>query len=230
MDAKFFSSLYEGDSPNGVKLGMGLTGGDFWPRPNGCQNLYRGPDLSGEAIDFENILASAGISQTQITAPSWLPHLPSTTHFYLVRRANGCGQEEHTLGAAEIIVIDETGELAEPRCNNVFSVKACQIDGDRVELVWFYHSIGQKAAPARFEIHSDNGSGQIDYENAVAQMDYTGRRFYSWQSETLPAEKYLFCIKAFTAEDESDGSPGRVEIHLDRTKPGAIEILQAEVV
>jgi len=42
MDHAFFNSLFEGDSSNGRKLCMGLTGGDFWARITGCQNLYRG--------------------------------------------------------------------------------------------------------------------------------------------------------------------------------------------
>jgi hypothetical protein len=52
MEAKFFDSLYEGDSPHGIKLGMGLTGGDFWPRIAGCQVLYRGHGI--DRIDFSN--------------------------------------------------------------------------------------------------------------------------------------------------------------------------------
>jgi len=72
MDAKFFDSLYEGDSANGVKLGMGLTGGDFWPRVGGCQNLYRGQD--GSTIDFENILAVTEIEEESITVPGFAGH------------------------------------------------------------------------------------------------------------------------------------------------------------
>ena len=55
MDVKFFDSLFEGDSANGVKLCMGLTGGDFWPQIMGCQIIYRGNSI--EDIDFENVLA-----------------------------------------------------------------------------------------------------------------------------------------------------------------------------
>ncbi len=50
MEAKFFSGLFEGDCVNGIKLGMGLTSGDFWPRVNGCLDLYRGE--SAYDIDF----------------------------------------------------------------------------------------------------------------------------------------------------------------------------------
>ncbi len=228
MDSKFFDSLYEGDSPNGVKLGMGLTGGEFWARPAGCQNLYRG--ISMEAVDFNDLIAVAGLAETQVACPAWLEHLPSTTYFYLVRRANGCGQEEHTLGAAEKVVIDSYGNLAEPKCNSVFSVRARQIDANKVELVWFYQPIEQKAAPSCFRIYSDNGSGQIDYENPVAQIGYVGRMFYTWRSEILSANRYLFCIKAITATGVDGGFPGQIKIHLEIIKPGAIEILETETV
>jgi hypothetical protein len=227
MDVKFFDSLYEGDSPNGVKLGMGLTGGDFWPRPAGCQNLYRGTSM--EAIDFGSILTVAGPTETQIDSPDWLQHLPSTTYFYLVRRTNSCGQEEHTLGAAEKVVIDGFGNLADSECNSVFSVRAKQIDANKVELVWFYLPIEQKAAPCCFRIYGDNGSGQINYENAITQTDYVGRKFYTWQSETLSADRYLFCIRALTTTGVDDGFLGQIKVHLEKTKPGAIEILKAEV-
>jgi hypothetical protein len=227
MDVKFFDSLYEGDSPNGVKLGMGLTGGDFWPRPAGCQNLYRG--ISMEAIDFANILTVAGPSETQIASPNWLEHLPLTTYFYLVRRANSCGQEEHTLGAAEKVVIDSFGNLAEPRCNSVFSVRVRQIDANKIELVWFYLPIDQEASPYCFRVYGDNGSGQIDYDNPVTQIDYVGRKFYTWRSETLSANKYLFCIRAQTETGVDDGFLGQIKVHLETSKPGAIEILEAEV-
>jgi hypothetical protein len=228
MDSKFFDSLYEGESPNGVKLGMVLTGGEFWPRPDGCQNLYRGTSM--EAIDFESILAVAGQTETQIAGPVWLEHLPARTYFYLLRRANGCGREEHTLGAAEKIVIDSFGDLAKPKCNSVFSVRARQIDADKIELVWFYRPIEQKAAPACFRIYSDNGSRQIDYENPVAQIDYIGRMFYTWRSEMLPAGKYLFCIRALSTSGGEDGFLGQIKMHLETTAPNAIGILEAEAV
>ena len=53
MDAKFFDSLFDGDSPNGIKLCMGITGGDFWAREAGCQNLYRGASI--DVIDFDTV-------------------------------------------------------------------------------------------------------------------------------------------------------------------------------
>ena len=111
-------------------------------------------------------------------------------------------------------------------CNTIFSVKARQIEDDKIELIWFYWPIEQKATCASFEIYYDNGSGQIDYENALVEIDYTGQRFYTWQSGQLAEKKYLFCIRALTLAGLNDGFPGQIKIHLDTTKPEAAEIVE----
>jgi len=228
MDVKFFDSLYEGDSAKGVRLGMGLTGGDFWARCGGCQNLYRGGSM--QTIDFTNILATGDICGTVMSPPSWLEHQPSSTYFYVVRRVNCCGVEEHSLCGSVKIVLDGAGELAEPRCNNVFSVKAQQVFCDKVRLLWYYWPIEQDSLPGCFRIYSDGGCGTIDYENAVAEIDYVGQRFYSWQSGSLGGEKYLFCIRAVSQAGVEGEFAGEVRIDLDRTRPEAIEIFHTEVI
>ncbi|GAF84803.1 unnamed protein product, partial [marine sediment metagenome] len=141
MESKFFDSLYEGDSPNGVKLGMGLTCGDFWPRVAGCSVLYRGSSM--EVIDFVNLLAVAEAETSEISPPSYVPHNSGSIYFYIIRRVNNCGYEEHTLAAAVKVSIDASGELAEPQPNNVFETRAEQVDGNKIRLVWYYCPIEQ---------------------------------------------------------------------------------------
>jgi len=228
MDGKFFDSLYEGDSANGVKLCMGLTGGDFWARIDGCQNLYRG--LSMEAIDFDNVLAVNEIFDCTISPPVWLEHNSSETYFYVVRRANCCGVEEHSFGGSVKVSFDSGGDLTEPGCNSVFSVKALQVFGNKVLLIWFYQPIDQGARPSCFRIYTDDGGGEIDYENTAAVIDYIGRRFYSWQSGALNGDKYLFCIRAVSTEGVEDDFLGKIKIHLNRTKPEGVEILEGDVI
>jgi len=228
MDAKFFDSLYEGDSPNGVKLGMCLTGGDFWPLSAGCQSLYRGTSM--DTVDFANILGVSDITKDEISPPNWLEHNPSTTYFYVLRRCNCCGNEERSLGAAVKIAIDSNGDLSKCRCNSIFSVKAIQVEGDKIKLVWFYWPIEQEAEPDSFKVYWDNGTGQIDYENPVAVIDYFGRAFYTWQSAALTGEAYLFCIRVVTSTGADDEFTGQITIQLRTTKPDSIEILEAVVV
>jgi len=228
MEAKFFDSLYEGDSPNGVKLGMGLTGGDFWPRITGCQVLYRGPSL--DKIDFSNVLAVAEAEASEIWPPSYVPHSSGSTYFYVVRRANNCGCQEHTLAAAVKVSIDASGNLAEPQPNNIFEARAKQVDGNKIQLVWYYCPIEQQSPPACFKVYYDAGTGQINYENPIATICYAGRRFYSYQSNTLDAGEYLFCIRAEDAAGVENASLAEISIQLDTISPGAVNILSAETI
>ena len=228
MDAKFFDSLYEGDSLNGVKLGMGLTGGDFWPRVAGCSMLYRGPSM--DLIDFTNMLAVAEAKASEISPPSYISHEGGSIYFYVVRRVNNCGCEEHTLAAVVKVSIDASGEMAEPQPNNVFEARAEQVDGNKIRLVWYYCPSEQQSPPACFKVYYDTGTGQIDYENPIATISYAGRRFYSYQSDTLDAGKYLFAIRAEDADGMENASLARIKVHLDTTSPGAINILNAKAV
>lgn len=109
MEAKFFSGLFEGDSPNGVKLGMGLTGGDFWSRILGCQNLYRGEVYTD--VDLERIVASVDISDDTVRVASWFEHERLVAYRYMLRRANVCGDEERSGRAVVQVRFDEAGEL-----------------------------------------------------------------------------------------------------------------------
>ena len=226
MDAKFFDSLYEGDSPNGVKLGMGLTGGDFWSRVAGCSVLYRGPSM--DLIDLMNILAVAEAEASEISPPNYVPHNSGSIYFYVVSRANNCGYEEQTLAAAVKVSIDAGGELAEPQPNSIFEVRAEQVEGNKIQLVWYYCPIEQQSPPACFKVYYDDGTGQIDYENPISTLSYTGRRFYSYKSDVLDGDKYLFAIRAEDAAGMENTSLARIEIQLDTTSPDTIEILSVE--
>jgi hypothetical protein len=228
MDAKFFDSLYEGDSPNGAKLGMGLTGGDFWPRIAGCSLLYRGTAMS--LIDFTNILAVSEAEASEISPSSYVPHNNGSIYFYVLRRANNCGYEEHTLAAAVKVSIDDSGELAEPQPNSVFETGAEQVDGSKIQLVWYYCPIEQQSPPACFNVYYDSGTGQIDYENPIATISYVGRMFYIYKSDPLDTGKYLFAIRVEDSAGMEKASLARIKVELNTASPSAINILSVKAV
>jgi len=228
MDAKFFDSLYEGDSPNGAKLGMGLTGGDFWPRIAGCSLLYRGTAMS--LIDFTNILAVSEAEASEISPSSYVPHNNGSIYFYVLRRANNCGYEEHTLAAAVKVSIDDSGELAEPQPNSVFETGAEQVDGSKIQLVWYYCPIEQQSPPACFNVYYDSGTGQIDYENPIATISYVGRMFYIYKSDPLDTGKYLFAIRVEDSAGMENASLARIKVELNTASPSAINILSVKAV
>jgi hypothetical protein len=226
MDAKFFDSIFEGDSVNGVKLGMGLTNGDFWPRPNGCQNLYCGGSFY--TIDFYSILTVIDIGEELIEISGFDPE-PCETYFYVLRRVNCCGEEEQSLIAAVKVEFDSLGNLIEPCCNNILSVGAEQFEGPRVRLIWYYCPIDQQAECSSFNLYWDGGSGEIDFDTAICAKDCAGPRLYYYETGVLTESKYIFCVQAMSKTAVTNGLSGRTEIQVRDLIPDSIDILLTEV-
>lgn len=228
MDSKFFDSLCEGDSANGIKLGMGLTGGDFWPRIDGCSVLYRGPAMN--LIDFMNLMAVAEMDSSEISPPCYIPHDSNSTYFYVLRRINGCGHEEYTLAAAVKVSIGYSGELVDLQPNCVFEARAEQLGGSKVRIVWYYCPIEQQSPPAYFNVYYDAGTGQIDYDNPIATISYTGRMFYSYTSDVLDAGKYLFAIRTEDAFGMENTSLALIRVELYSGNPIEVDILSCKAI
>ena len=226
MDVKFFDSLFEGDSANGVKLCKGLTGGDFWAQIAGCQIIYRGQNV--EDADFENILAVTLVGNTQISLPDFLEHLNSSLYFYVLRRANLCGDEERTSFASAKMLLDENGDLAGPYCNCIFDSIAEQIEEEKIKLTWSYRPISQQAQISEFLIYYDGGSGTIDYENPLAQIEHSGPGFYSYEVGSLSGDSYLFCIKATTSDGLERIGNKEIKVQIDSGNVGGASILQVQ--
>jgi len=227
MESRFLKdALFAGMTANAFKLGTVLTLGWFWQRTSGCSVLYRG--LAMEAIDFDNVLAVSEINVSETSAPTYVLHSNNTIYFYVIRRVNRCGNQEHTLSAAVKVVIDSNGNLAAAESNNIFVLKAAQLADKKIQLDWFYCPIEQKQAPVKFNIYYDSGTGQIDYQNSLVSINYTGRKFYSYQTNTLQPGKYLFAIRVQDSVGTEDGSFARLCVDVDDTCPAAIDILNAE--
>jgi len=221
-------ALFNGMTANAYKLGTTLSLGWFWVRVAGCSVLYRGSDM--DEIDFVNILAVAEQDACEISPPSYISHNSGSTYFYVVRRFNNCGYQECTLAASVKVSIESNGELAEPQPNKVFDSGAELVDGNKIQLVWYYCPLEQKSQPMCFNVYYDGRTGQIDYENPLATIEYQGRKFYSYQSSALEAGKYLFAIRAGDAGGIENSSLARLRIQFDSTNPDAIDILSAEAV
>ena len=228
MDAKFFDSLFEGDSANGLKLCMGLTGGDFWARLSGTQNLYRSQNTN--TVDLETIVAVADIDDNSITVPDIAEHSSSTYYAYVIRRTNCCGDEEHTLSAAIRVGFDANADLIQPAANKVFSIKAEQIETDKIRLTWFYWPINQAKQITKFKIYSDNGSGTIDYETPVTEITYVGRKFHEYATDTLANNDNKFCIRAVASDGTEDNWLDEIMIQLNKQQPDSVDILQTTII
>ena len=221
-------ALFNCITTNALKLGTVLTMGWFWVRVSGCSALYRGAGM-GE-VDFTNILALAAQAACEIQPPVYLPHYNNSTYFYVIRRFNNCGCQERTLGAAVKVSIDAGGELIRPQPNNIFGSKAEQVNGNKIQLVWFYCPLEQKSKPACFKIYWDSRTGQVGYENPAAIISYEGRKYYSYKTGALEAGRYLSAIRVEDAEGVADNSIAQSRIELHTKPPDSIAILSAGTV
>ena len=219
-------ALFNGMTANAFKLGTTLSLGWFWVRVAGCSVLYRGFSM-GE-IDFVNILAVDEKNALEISPSSYISHNSSSTYFYVVRRFNNCGYQERTLAASVKVSIESNGELAEPQPNKVFASGAELVDGNKIQLVWYYCPLEQKSQPMCFNVYYDGRTGQINYENPLAIIGYKGRKFYSYQCGALEAGRYLFAIRTEDVSGIENSSLARLRIQFDPTNPDAIDILSAE--
>ncbi|MFB0524297.1 MAG: LamG domain-containing protein [Phycisphaerae bacterium] len=219
-------ALFNGMTTNAFKLGTTLSLGWFWARVAGCSVLYRG--LTMEQIDFTNMLTVDGQNACVISPPGYLPHSSSSTYFYVIRRFNKCGYQEHTLTAAVKVSIDANGDLEQPQPNKVFSSRAEQVSGSKIRLVWFYCPLEQRSQPVCFNVYYDGRTGQIDYEIPLAKISYQRQKFYSYQSDTLDAGKYLFAIRAEDAGGMENSSLAQLSIQLNAANLDPIGILSAE--
>jgi hypothetical protein len=229
MESRFLrDALFAGCTSNAFKLGTALSLSWFWSHITGCSLLYRGPSM--EQIDFMNILVEAEMNADTISPPIYLPHDSNSTYFYAVRRVNGCGYEEKTLSAAVKVSISGDGELARRQPNKIFICRAKQIEGNKIQLIWYYCSIEQQTKPVRFKVYSDAGTGQIDYDNLIATISYRDRRFYSYLSDILQAGRYLFAIRAEDAEGVEDSSLAQLKVQLQVVSPDVIDILSIKAI
>lgn len=229
METKFSKeALFGGMTANAFKLGTVLSLGWFWTRVAGVCILYRG--VSMEAVEFSDILSVAETDAEQIAPPEYITHPSNSTHFYVVRKTNNCGEQEHTLTAAVKIVLDTDGDLASPAPNNIFEARADQKANSKVKLLWYYCPLEQKSVPVCFKVYYDASTGLIDYENPIAVIDYIGRKFYSYESNTLEAGRYLFAIRTEDSVGTENRSLTQLRLQVDSAAPDQIEILSVKVV
>jgi len=223
MDVKFFNSLYdfnslyEGDSPNGVKLGMVLTGGDFWPRQQGCHTVYRGQDGN---MDYDTIQAVMAVDAAEVSIAN--QNLPADTIWhYLRRQVSDCGRESADSPAC-VVVIDENGDMVGQTPNPPVSLSIAGLSGGRFQLRWRYSKISQQIAPTGFHIYLDSGSG-FDFDTPHATVAYSKTYEYSWTSGSLThGQRYRFVVRSYRQGAGEDQNQRIVSAVADAQGPAAI--------
>jgi hypothetical protein len=215
--------LLGGQTANGFRIGTAIFRGWFWARVKGCRLVYRGGSM--ETIDFDRILAVTDADASEISLPSYLAHEPGQVYFYVVRCSNGCGRIERTLQAAVKIGIDGNGEMQEPRPNGVFGLSGGQQQDGNIEIIWQYSPIGQESPPEKMMIYSDGGTGEIDYQEPMATVQYNGRKFYRFQVSPADDGRYQFVVRAADARGNEHSDMRKIEVEVRNKDVESIEIV-----
>ena len=225
MDIHLYNNLTEGDFGNGLFLRQSLAEGEFWTLPNGCVAVYRGED-SVAKIDYERI-AAVGFSQGFLQLPASFQHAPDNETFYAARRISGTGKQEFNSGVLVRVALDAQGRIRPAKPNRVQQMWTRQIDGGRIRISWWYWPMGEEAEPAWFYVYGDDGSGQVDYENPIAQVNYNGRYFHFTETEPLAeGTTYRFTVRAVTEEGVDDGNTAVIKATVDLTGPAAATMVR----
>lgn len=224
MDDVFFDSLFEGDSANGIKLGMGVTGGDFWPRPAGCHTVYRGQDGN---MDYDTIQAVMELDDSQVSIANQA--LPANTIWHYIRRqVSGCGLESDD-SAACVVMIDSNGDMMADMPNPPSDLTAERLAGGKVRLRWRYTALEEEVSPTGFKVYIDSGSG-FDFNTPDATIAYTlgmGDEF-NWTSDALThGQVYRFCVRSYRTGAGETQNTNFVAAEADSQGPAAITGLRA---
>jgi len=224
MDAKFMTSLFGGDCPNGAKLSMGLTGGDFWPRMSQCRLVYRGQDGN---VDDLTICAIAQADAEEIEIKDqFLPPL-TIWHFHQCLVSH-CGLESDR--SMECIVrIDENGDMMGDMPNVPIPLEAELLAGGRVKLRWRYSHAFEEVSPTCFNIYINDGSG-FDYATPSDTILYDlGKAgMFEWISQELIDGKfYQFVVRSDNETEAETINTTFVSAVIDSQGPPAITSINA---
>ncbi len=229
MDAKFHTGLFEGDCANGVRLSMGITGGDFWARVGGCRNVYRGDaEGGGEEIDFTKVLAVCDIEVSSIGVTA-VAHEADKSYIYAIRSVNCAGVEEQSLSAIEKISFNENGDIIGKTCNRILDLRVEHVSDSKVRLYWRYCPINEQAKCVNYFVYSNGGEGEIDHSQAIGSLSYRHAGVYVFESDELDVGKWRFCVGAQSPEGFELMSP-EVAIDIDEGSIAGIDVTNVEVI
>ena len=228
MKATFYNSLVEGDFGEGLLLCQSLVEGDFWSRCLGCCTIHRGQGHIDD-VDYSRIIA-VGSTTGSVTLPGHITHQVDTDYFYAARRVSPTGKSERGTMAVVRLSLDEQGEQRVARANRVCNLVAEAAEQGKIRLKWWYWSLGQSERCDHFAVYGDNGTGSIDYENVLAEIEYRGEHCYSYLSEAGDdGKRYQFSVRSVTEDGSDDGNRRAVSAAVDLTGPGGIEDIICEV-
>jgi hypothetical protein len=186
-----YDPIHRGWTPAGIANGVCATAGFFFPRVRGGYNLRRAVDSVPDESDL--IVGAAGADDQSIFTFNWVTHQASTHYGYRLTVISGGGVENFD---DELIVrteFDQNGDWVGLRPNSPGDLRVAPSASGKFVLRWTYTPQGQQAEPSTFRIYNNGVSGEIDFDNVVATVDYRmGSLHYSYESA---AYEHGTCVK-----------------------------------
>ncbi len=175
-------------------------------------NVYAGQD---GVIDYETVVATMTLEDTQVTIPSM--DLPANTVWHFVRRlvrGDGCGLEGPSSDPC-IVYIDAAGDMQPAEPNAPADLTATPQAGGKIKLRWIYSAAGQEAPPAHFQVYLDGVPTDT--------VTYNGGLTYEWTSEALThGQAYDFLVTAVATGGGESQNDDTVSATADDQGPAAI--------
>ena len=205
-----------------------LTSGWFWGSGvQGGYSIYRGKDAR-ENIDYDSAIAacsavtSLAIDQSDLEADA--------TYYYGIRAVSNYGTEDNNNDVYLRIKTDASSDYV-ARPNSPQNLTATAGPGGTITLNWRYYTQGQNAAPDKFVIYCDNGTGTVDltYANKLDEVGFRQGDSYTTAALTN-ATMYKFIVRAKSADGNEDTNTNQVVAAADSVGPEDITGISVEVV
>jgi len=217
-----YDPIHRGYTPRGIANAVCATNGWSFPRIKGGYNLYRGTPTSGD-IDYTRPVGAAGPAASAISDFAWCSHEAGTEHFYALRAVGGGGVESSSSQPPVSVAFDDSGDFWGGRPNSPTALAVSPVSGGGFLVRWSYSAQAEEVSPTGFLVHSDGGTGTMDYEHSVGGGIVTHQRGRLHYALTTPAYDHgarrMFGVRAVSANGRGDGNVVTVEGIADAQGP-----------
>jgi len=230
----YYDPLFFGATFTGVVHGVGLMlGVGGWCQPGGMHVLYRGS--SRVSIDYDTPVGAAGPGVSSITLFPWITHDADTSYYYtcLPIGAGGVAAVPNSKTPQIVRVrIDGEGDAMAPAPMAPRNLRVTPVAAGAFRISWTYPQTTQAPAPSTFNIYTNGGSGDVDYESSIAtvtaRLSGRGAGCYGWISSAYDhATRVTFAVRAEDSDGDEDQNVAVASAVADAEGPSAAEIVAA---
>jgi len=225
--------IHHGLSRRGVATGLSLSSGRQWIATGGLHLLCRGTEY--DDIDTDQPVGAAPAGEASVQQFTWIKQEANTLYYFTVMPVGAGGVEAVSNDARPQIVsvlTDDDGDAGEPVPAAPHNLRAVAIAGGAFKLAWSYMPAEAGPRVDKFNIYSNDGSGEIDYDTPVdtvdARVSRKGAGEYVFESDPFSHALYVkWGVRAADASDNEEANELTAVAQADAVGPTAHEIARA---